>query len=482
MTAQPVVWGSSQLLHFERFPTDLSMASIAVGNLLYDPLFRFDEHGQAQPWLVKQMTQLSATKYRLSLNDSVHFASGDQLNATDVLWSLSQLRRHSDYRALFALIQHVVINDPFTITITLSQPCADFTRRLAYWFVYDRHWSLQKKASRSLLTSGSGPFRLVENLTGIRSVLTRNINYWHPDNEGNISQLTVVPIRHEQTRFSALLGGDIDIADHLSGQRFEQLMEIPGLRAKLVNHMRWVGLVFNGKHNHWLRHEQIRQAISLGINSQFISQQLPGSLGEQATQLTFAGSEYYNQSVKNLYQPDRAYQLLAEQGVDGKGLRLQMIVKQGDHLAIQQTAAILKTMFERINIDLQIIWLKPAAFKKALQSCQGDLFLVAFNRQPDERLGYLQAMLHGQNDMLAGLHCTPKLAELDKEYMALQKGPQVALQLQKFSAKLASKYYFKPLYWRHQLWGIDAAINGQAVRNSLGLPYLDKLQVMRQHR
>lgn len=470
---QSIIWGSSEPIDFQVLPKDTSMGSLVVGNLLYDPLFRYNAEGKPVPWLVSQWKQLSPTRIVFQLRSHVFFSSGNPLTSKDVSWSFNQLLEHGDFRQLFSMIKTIKPLTPNRFSVVLKAPCPNLPGRLTYLFVYDRVWLSASHHKGNQLVSGSGPFQLTEQIKSIRSVLKRKTNSWkHPD-QGNVDKLVVIPIRHERTRFSALLDGDVDIVDHLNMFRYSVLMQLPQFRILLISHSRWVGLLFNG-FSSTLQHKVVRKAISMGIDASMLRMQLVGHLGGKTHQIVFPS---VNNSDASHDDSSQAYQLLNRAGF-GRGIKLHIVVEQLSDLDSEQALHLLKLMLRRLNIDVQAQILSPLRFKEALSKCKGDLFFLALQNRPNDLISHLNTLIKSTIDSPAALNCSSERKDLLKKFDQLkEQNLGISDIYHRLSTIIEQQYDLKPLFWQSALWASRRSIHIQSGHYPLGLPYFDEMKV-----
>lgn len=479
--AQSIIWGSSEIVRFHQLPKDLSLSSLAVGNLLYDSLFRMDHLGQPKPWLVKNYRQISARRYQFNINRDVTFSSGNPLNAQDVVWSFNKLRQHPAFAQLFAGIRSVKVLSAERFEITLKHPYRGLFSQLAYWFVFDKDWLQRKGKDTKRLISGSGPYQISEDIPGVRTVLKLKPHYWRNSNIGNVTKLEIVPILHEQTRYSALQGHDVDIIDHVSPNHVAALNALSNLAVVRMTNMAWLGIVFNQKHS-WLVQKKAREAISMGINNAMLYSLVYAPLGQLASQLARENEEFYSPLA---FKPDhylKAYQLLQSIHPNDQQLRLTLVSHTDNRFDLAQILAILKTMFARMDIDLKVKILSKKEFEQSLMQCSADLYLVLIRSQPNDLAGYLKAMFSSYHGNAARLHC----ASADTQNMKKQlvrintlshKSQKSAYQ--DFLHNLSNQYAFKALFWLDQIWAVNQRISLKAVHNRLGMIYFDELRINR---
>ncbi|WP_165872653.1 ABC transporter substrate-binding protein [Celerinatantimonas diazotrophica] len=438
-----------------------------------------DNSGHPKPWLVKSYRQVSARRYQFNLNPGVSFSSGNPLNAQDVVWSFDKLRQHRAFAQLFSGIQSVKALSAERFEITLTHPYQGLLSQLAYWFVFDKRWLLGMGKGQKELVSGSGPYQISEDISGVRAVLKLKPHYWRKSHdEGNVTELEVVPILHEQTRYSALQGNDVDIIDHVSPSHIAALNASSNLAAVRMTDMAWLGIIFNQQHS-WLTQKKAREALSVGINNAMLYSLVYAPLGQLSSQLV--SEKFYDRLISKKNQFLKAYQLLQSVRSNDQPLRLTLVSRKDNRFDLAQTLAILKTMFARMDIDLKVKVLSSEDFDQSLAHCSANLYLVSIRPQPNDLSGFLKAMLSSYHGHVARLHCALDRHNLKSQFAHINtlSGHSQKSAYQAFLYHLSNQYAFKPLFWLDQIWAVNQKISLKVVRNRLGLIYFDELKINR---
>ena len=96
-----------------------------IGELIYDPLVRKDDHFNLQPWLATSWDRPDALTWVFHLRSGVHFHDGKPLTAADVAWSI---RSMSDGTILtgkgdaFKDVASLSVTDTLTLVLHMSKP------------------------------------------------------------------------------------------------------------------------------------------------------------------------------------------------------------------------------------------------------------------------------------------------------------------------------------------------------------------------
>lgn len=479
--AQTIIWGSSKVLPFDKPLTDLSASSVQVAHLLYDPLFLLSSEGEIVEGLAAKWSKLSPTHFRVWLRDDVRFHSGNRLTSADVVWSFNQHLKVPTLAAIYAPIQTVQALDTTTLDIFTYQPSASLLQRLSHLFVYDSRWYSQLEENRTLLSeellaSGTGPFLLTEHMPGIRSRLKRNSNDWL-QNRSDIEELLVVPIYDPKVRWTALLNGDVDMAEALLPEAYHLMRQSPGLQMHSVGSALWVGLQFNLSHP-LLSDMNVRRAISLAIDNEGVSQTLFGALGYPAAGLNPPKQALQADQAQKLDNVFLSHRLMEKAGITND-VNLTLIAPR-NQIKARQSAEVLKEMLQRINVILDVQLLEAEAYKRALQQCRGDLFLVS-----PQNDGLPLPLIFGSlvlgRDALNGAHCQgfddPYLSQrLD----AAEQQPDQAAFLKFLSAlesHLIGNVLVVPLYWQSSLWGVNEKFDDVSTNALRRVPVIEAFTI-----
>lgn len=173
----------------------------AIGNNIYDGLYRYDEQMREQPDIAKGMPAISADglSYTFHLRDDVRFWNGDRVTATDFVYSWNRAAAiQGDYAYIFQPVAGYdsVANkragaqlalsapDPYTLVARLSTPSG-------YWLaelVLPAAWVVDQKAiveggvdawwTQPQHLLGTGPFRLTNWTQGVELDFAAVANWW----------------------------------------------------------------------------------------------------------------------------------------------------------------------------------------------------------------------------------------------------------------------------------------------------------------
>lgn len=318
--------------------------------MFYNGLTVFDEHLVAQPDLATSLDTKDAKVWIIKLRKGVTFHDGSPFTSADMEYSL---QRHRDpasgsvVRPLASPMADIKATASDEVQITLTSPNAELPSVLAvYQFVIVKDGTTNFNQG-----NGTGPFVCKEFSPGIRSVGTRNANYFHSERP-YLDQIVFTGIPDNAARVDALLSGDIDIAGAINAHSTPQIKGAKGFEIFETKSSDYTDLIMHldapdvGNPDFVLAmkylqdREQILKSVLLGY----------GTIGND--QPVAPNSAYYDASIpQRAYDPDRAKSLLQKSGILGKSVQLVCSPAPAESVDM---AVILQNSARQIGFDLQL--------------------------------------------------------------------------------------------------------------------------------
>jgi peptide/nickel transport system substrate-binding protein len=198
------------------------------GFMFFNALTRLDGTVTAQPDLAESFEpNADATEWIFRLRKGVEFHDGKSLTAQDVVYSLM---RHKDpavgsaAKALSEQIDIVSADGPGMVRVKLKAAYADLPIMLG-----TSHFVILKDGTKDFSTAtGTGPFKLKEFNPGVRSIGTRNPNYFK-QGKPYLDELEFFGIQDGNARVNALISGDVQAITNLSPTAIEEVQKRPEL-------------------------------------------------------------------------------------------------------------------------------------------------------------------------------------------------------------------------------------------------------------
>ncbi len=150
-----------------------------IGELIFDPLVRKDEHFNLQPWLATSWERPDALTWVFHLRAGVRFHDGKVMDAKDVAWSIKSMTNGALISAkggAFADVVGLQVQGPLTLAVKTSRPDDSLLFNLS-----DGLFGVVERGAgrdEGLHPVGTGPFRFVSQVQDKEVVVERNAEYW----------------------------------------------------------------------------------------------------------------------------------------------------------------------------------------------------------------------------------------------------------------------------------------------------------------
>lgn len=196
--------------------------------MVYNGLTRIDSNANAQPELAEAFeSNTEATEWIFKIRRGVTFHDGKDLTLNDVIYSIM---RHKDEavasasKSLVTDIAEVVADGEDTIRIKLSRPNADIPVLLGTF-----GFMIIKDGTTDFSTAvGTGPFKVKDFRPGVRTVVSRNENYFKTGRP-YVDEIEYFAIVDPVARLNALMSGDIHMMSDLRPNAIEEAEKAPGI-------------------------------------------------------------------------------------------------------------------------------------------------------------------------------------------------------------------------------------------------------------
>ena len=369
----------------------LSGGMLQLSHWCFDPLVRWTPSMDIEPRLAEKWERINEYRMRFYLRKGVKFHSGNEMTAKDVKWSFDRMRKSVDYKGLLAPFVGVAIIDDYTVDIVTAKPYALLLSMSTYFFVMDSEFYTGKdekgqpkdaivKIGPSFAlnhASGTGPFMVTEREQGVKTVFTRNTNYWDKKCPGNVDTMILTPIKENATRVAALLSGDIDFISPVPPQDFKRVKGNSKLQLVTINGGRIITLQLNQERVEALKNRKVRQAMCYAVNNAGIVKNIMKGFATVASQQSPAGYAGHNTDLKPRYDLAKAKKLMKEAGYE-KGFECTMIAPNNRYVNDEKIAQATAQMLGKINIKVNLKTMPKAQY--------WDEFDARGGRPPADRL------------------------------------------------------------------------------------------------
>ena len=289
---------------------------------LFNTLVRYDAKMQVVPDL--------ATSWRVEdegraidffLRKGVKFHDGTDFDAAAVKFAFDRIldpANSSPYRTFFKPVEQVVVINPLTVRVVLSQPWPGFF----YQLLYVGGMGIPSPTAVKALGNagfarkpvGTGPFQLSDWASGDRIVLTRNPNYYRAKMP-YLDRLEFRVIPDSTALTTSLRTGQLDLVRDIPTQLLPLLDKEPGLVPSVKSAYSFDWLALNAAKPPF-NDVRVRQAVNLAIDRDALAVAVYGKGARGATaQIASANDFHHPKKLPTfMYDPEKARKMLAEAG------------------------------------------------------------------------------------------------------------------------------------------------------------------------
>jgi peptide/nickel transport system substrate-binding protein len=392
--------------------------------------------GSIKPRLAERWEIADGRVYTFHLRKGVKFHNGREMNAEDVKANFERINGldRAWLKATTSTIEKYDIVDSHTIRMTLKEPYAPFLALIS------EGWILAPESAgwTGNITApiGTGAFMWQEFVPKNQLLLKRHPQFWRP-NAPAFDE--VVGRFSEGDPVVALKTGDLHIGS-LNQDQVAALENESAVRIITNKASSWNFLSFNNrKPRSPFDDVRVRRAISHTLDKPRLAQLQGGKTGMVANQMALPGSFYHDASLADVYATpdvDAGKKLLAEAGVDPKGIKIVMPVNTNPRVPQAVAGMIEQLGFE---IDLQVA--DDLATETRLQKYDWDIYYAGSGPRTDIALRYVRLMSDGPNPGLWGGVQDPEYDKLVEQAWATTDDQQrKAIYLQAWKLVMDGHY------------------------------------------
>jgi len=363
-----------------------------LGNV-YEGLTRRGPELDIQPALAESWEVVEPTRWRFHLRKGVKFHNGNDFTADDVVFSAERVRSEaSDLKTRIEPDVKVEKVDDYTVDFVLQSPNPILHYEWDTWAIMDKEWAEANDTVQvmsasdetpnyaSLNANGTGPFKITNHETGVKTTFQENPDWWDYGNKNfNIDTVEFTPIGSDATRVAALLSGELDMVYPVPVQDLARVDSNDGTVALTGPELRTIFLGFdqmrdellysNIKGKNPFKDQKVRKAFFQAIDIEAIKQKVMRGLSTPSaimiSPFLFALADEFERYP---YDPDAAKALLTEAGYpDGfeVGMDCPNDRYVNDEAICQAVAAMLARIGVTVDLNAQP---KAKYFAKVLQS------------------------------------------------------------------------------------------------------------------
>ena len=460
----------------------------SLNSQVYEYLTGRDKELNIVPLLAIEWQQTSPLQWRIKLRPNVKFHDGTPFTADDVVFSLERVLAPPSLRS-FQLqgVTGARKVDDLTVDLLLSAPDAVLPEKLQFWSIMSRTWAQKHGVEKAQdfagkqetyavrNANGTGPYQLERYEPDVKAVLKANPQWWGRGDKrnGNVDEVSFVPIRSDATRLAALASGEIDLVLDPPFQDVERLQRDGQLKLAQVTDLGEQYLTFDQhseelegsdvKSRNPFKDLRVRRAVYHAINIELIVKKVLRGQGTPtgafvSTRLEGSPAEL---DKRLPYDPAKARALLAEAGYpSGFSVTLDCVNIAYREGVCQAAAA----MLTQVGIRTALRSTGTNQFFPKLSQGSSSFIEFGFTPQPDA-WSTLNSLFRtwgaggGSGTFNAGRYSNPKL---DAMIDAIRVEPDLTRRRAMITVALRSlgeELPFVPLYRRTLTWAMAKKVS-----------------------
>lgn len=383
------------IVNFDHYNTT-SVECMSIGLLWGDALVYLNEDGTYGPCLATEWSWSDDNlTFTAKLRADVKFANGEALDAEDVLTTYQRFIGNNTLAdgKKWSLLESVEAPDSETIVLHFSAPMATFYFECAHTPVVEADTFLKNTEEFFNKPVGTGAFQVESFEIDGDIVLTRNDSWWgwSGENKSNVDKIIYKTINEDTTRVSGVRTGELSLSKNIPADNIETL-KAEGLSIINTDKYEHVYLGVNCADGHIFSNAKLRQALSLCINRELITNNLLG-VGEPSIWPCMEGAIGYREASGYHYDLEKAKSLLKEAGYAGE--QINFIVSSGRITRSTEVVQGIMSMMQEAGFVVSVETVENATFIDRRSAGAYDLQIGAMTFNGGDTFNELSEIIKG---------------------------------------------------------------------------------------
>ena len=430
--------------------------SLSIVEQIYNTLFQIDENGKIAPELAESYEYITPTELVIKLKKGIKFHNGDELKASDVVFSLNRMVEKPATKVMLDVIENVEPINDYEIKIKLKEPSAPLLYTLSYPLtaILNEKYTEEKNGNIATDAMGTGAFKYKNWGDGEKIQLVANKEYF--GDKAKIDELIFRAIPENTSRLAALETGEIDIAtiapidvQTVEGSSDLYAVSFPTTSTEYLT-LNTAREPFNNK--------DYRKALNYAIDKQSIVDAVylgKASVANTIVNPTVFGSD---QKVGKIdYNPEVAKELLEKSGVKNKIIKIM----SNDNPVRLQAAQIIQANLKEVGINAEIETVEWGTYLQMTAQGDFDIFIGGWVAGTSDSDIVLFPLLHSSYKGGAGNRANFENPEYDRLVELGRKSTESSKRLEAYSKAqeiLAEENPLIPLYYKNENMGLNKRI------------------------
>lgn len=430
---------------------------------IYEGLVKLDDNNEPVPSLAEKFEQPDDSTYVFYLKKGIKFHNGEELKASDVVFSLKRAIESAHVKHLFNTIDinSVKANDDYTVEFKMQKPYSGIVYALCHpgGFIVNEKAVTEAGDSYAQNPVGTGPMKFVSWSKANQMVMERFDDY-HGD-KASYKTLTFRVIPEPTNRMIELESGGVDMAYDISSIDLPKIEGNNDLQLFRTLDYGTTYLGFNCQKAPF-DNPKVREAISYAIDLEGtikavwlgVGKAAPGPLPET---LAYSISGEKQPKKRDI---EKAKALLKEAGFENG---FQTTLSTNERKERVEMATVLKEQLSEVGIDLSINVLEWSAYNDLLKNAQQDMFMIAWIADSPDPDTFIYPCFHSSAAGEGGNYAFFKDDEVDKlldEARVVPNGDERGKIYRDAQERIMELNPWVPMYNGELLVGAKASVEG----------------------
>ncbi len=451
-----------------------------TGNI-YEGLIRNGADLKILPALAEKWEVAEPTRWRFYLRKNVKFHNGNDFTADDVVFTYKRtITEGSDMKTRVPGIKEVVKVDDYTVDFITEAPNPILISEWGTWYIMDKEWCEKNNSTESTNiksgkenyatrhANGTGPFKVVERQTDVKTVLEPYSGWWDKPAH-NLTKVIFTPITSDATRVAALLSGEIDMMYPVPVQDLKRVNDNKGTSTLTGPELRTIFLGMNQlddelscsklKGKNPLKDQRVRKAFFQAIDIQAIKNKIMRGLSDP-TAIMISPKMYqsYGKEFKRLpFDLDAAKKLLADAGY-ADGFEVCMDCPNNRYVNDEQICQAVVSMLAKIGVKVNLKAQPKAQYFKKVLKYDTEFYLLGWTPSSYDSYNVLYNLINtraegGQGKFNLGGYSNPKIDALTVKILSeIDTAKRDKMIKEAYDLLIADVGYI-PLHQQGLAWG-----------------------------
>ncbi|MEW6689290.1 MAG: ABC transporter substrate-binding protein [Pseudomonadota bacterium] len=468
--------------HSQNHATTISLLQHA-----YEPLVRYDKNFQVEPCLATAWQQVTPTQWRFTLRKGVKFHDGSPFTADDVVFSYGRIKQpQGTMQPYVAGVKDVRKIDDHAVEFILDGPNPVFLRNLTIFHIMSKTWAEKTKSQNvqnykdreetyaSRNANGTGAYIIKGWEPDKRIVMQANPGWWDR-REGNVTEVTYIPIKSDATRVAALLSGDVDLVTDLPTQDVARLQKEPKLKVLEGAENRTIFIAMdvgsaelkyaNVKGKNPFKDVRVRKALNMAVDREAIRRVTMRGLSIPAALMIAPNVHGWAKDIDTVMRLDAggAKQLLSDAGYPN-GFEFTLNCPNNRYVNDEEICQALVGMWGRIGLKVKLAAEPMSTFIAKVQNFDPSVYMLGWGVATFDALYMLQALARTKTSGPDGSFNFSRVSDpnLDRIIDAIKTETDEKKRdalIRDALVIVRDQHYFVPLHYQMRPWAMKKNVS-----------------------